>query len=165
MNDVWLAACEKRTLAQRYEIIPSLAMIKDIVFILGLAACVFAQNNDPDNQNPQLSQVEGSVTMQLVGNSGQIKLFPSSESNRFVRIKISQVQEIGSSGQPISGDRNSINFANLAKGNNCGNGTGWSALVKQTSSAGKSFFTSTFACSAIPQGPAQNTVTFKLKVS
>ena len=53
-------------------------MFKQFILILGLAAFAVAQS-DPDNQNPQLTQVVDSVTMQLVGNSGQIKLFPSSE--------------------------------------------------------------------------------------
>jgi hypothetical protein len=131
-------------------------MIKVAVFVLGLA-CVLAQG-DPDNQNSQFSQVVDSVTMQLVGNSGQIKLFPTSDSKRFVRIKMSKLEELDTSGQAIG--QRSINFASLAEGNKCGDGAGWSNLVKPS---GKNFFTSTFTCSAISQGASL--ATFKLRVS
>ena len=67
-------------------------MIKKILIVLALAAYVAAQGDD--DQTPQLSQTVDSVTMQLVGSSGQIKLFPASDSNRFIRIKVSKVQEV-----------------------------------------------------------------------
>jgi hypothetical protein len=156
---------EKKLLACTSSLDPSSSfMFKQVILILGLAAFAVAQS-DPDNQNPQLTQVVDSVTMQLVGNSGQIKLFPSSESNRFIRIKMSKVQELDASGQAVGGNENTIDFASLARGNKCANGAGWSALEKKTSSSGKTFFTSTFTCSAIPVGSGSNTVTFKLRVS
>ena len=141
-------------------------MIKKILIVLALAAYVAAQGDD--DQTPQLSQTVDSVTMQLVGSSGQIKLFPASDSNRFIRIKVSKVQEVDSQGRGIGGGgRNTIDFSSLASGKKCGNGAGWSALQKTNTSSGAVYFTSTFTCAAIPQGPnsGSNTVTFKMRVS
>ncbi len=127
------------------EIIFNSTMIRALSFVLAFAALAAAQN-DPENQTPQLSQTVDTVTMQLVGNSGQIKLFPTSDSNRFIRIRMSTLTEVDASGSPVPGPRNSINFASLAQGNRCGNGAGWSSLQRQTSTAGTVFYTSTFTC-------------------
>lgn len=137
-------------------------MIRALSFVLAFAALAAAQN-DPDNQTPQLSQTVDGVVMQLVGNSGQIKLLPASDSNRFIRIRMSTLTEVDASGSPVPGPRNSINFASLAQGNRCGDGAGWSALQRQTSTAGTVFYSSTFTCNAIPAS-GSNSVTFKLKV-
>jgi hypothetical protein len=142
-------------------------MINKIILVLALAAYVASQQGD-DDQTPQLSQNVDSVTMQLVGSSGQIKLFPASDSNRFIRIKMSKVQEVDSQGSPIGGGRrNTIDFSSMAQGKKCGTGAGWSALQKNTTSSGAVYYTSTFTCDAIPQGPngGTNTVTFKMRVS
>ncbi len=89
-------------------------MIRALSFVLAFAALAAAQN-DPENQTPQLSQTVDGVTMQLVGNSGQIKLFPASDSNRFIRIRMSTLTEVDASGSAVPGPRNSINFASLHK--------------------------------------------------
>lgn len=115
------------------------SMIKLIVLIVGLASLVLAQN-DPDNQSPQVAQTVDTVTMQLVGNSGQIKLFPSSDSNRFIIIRMSQLVEVDASSSPVPGPNNNVNFASLAQRNACGSGAGWSPLQKQTSSSGANFY-------------------------
>jgi hypothetical protein len=141
--------------------------MKQLLFVLALEACILAQAfAGPDDQTPQVTETLDSVTMQLVGNSGQIKLFPASDSNRFIRIKISKVQEVDSDEQPIRGRgsrQNTIDFASLASGNKCGNGAGWSPLEKKNSSSGVVYYTSTFTCAAIPQATS-NTVTFKMRV-
>ncbi len=140
-------------------------MINKILLVLAFAAYVAAQGDD--DQTPQLSQTVDSVTMELVGSSGQIKLRPASDSNRFIRIKMSKVQEVDPQGSPISGRKNAIDFSSLAQGNKCGAGAGWSALQKTSTSSGAVYYTSTFTCGAIPQGPnsGNNTVTFKMRVS
>jgi hypothetical protein len=130
----------------------------------GLATLVLAQN-DPDNQSPQVAQTFDTVTMQLVGNSGQIKLFPSSDSNRFIRIRMSQLVEVDASSSPVPGPNNNVNFASLAQRNSCGSGAGWSSLQKQTSSSGATFYQTTFTCTTVPQGPSGSSFTFKLRVS
>jgi len=100
-------------------------------------------------QNQQASTDD--VTVQFVGSSGKIKLFPSNDSNSFIMVSQSKLTEMTPSGNKVSA--NSVNFVSEH--------LSWSAVTKTTNGS-TTYYSTTYGGSSQSFSLGSATVTFSL---